>query len=137
MLTISFFPKFKMNKLLIILRKLKPETSWKYLLFILFIIIGCSYQVIQVTKVYFEFETTVDVSFNPRSEIAIPIVSFCKYTVKSFINDSSFVRLMSLPAKQIYNETFGFGHVFLQITFIGLTKDNKRIRFIYKERVAV
>ena len=45
------------------LKKLLLALSIKYLLFLIIIIIGCSYQIIQVTQIYFKFEMKVDVKF--------------------------------------------------------------------------
>ena len=56
-----------MNKLLTILRKFNSKISWGYLLFILFIIIGYSYHVIQVIQVYLQFETKIHVKYNDNS----------------------------------------------------------------------
>ena len=36
--------------------KVMPQLSKKYLIFIIIIIFGCSYQTIQVTKVFLDFE---------------------------------------------------------------------------------
>lgn len=61
-----------MAKFLTKLIKLTLKISLKYLIFI-FILIGCSYQVIQVIKVYLEFETKVDVSFDSKNQNVILI----------------------------------------------------------------
>ena len=75
--------KFKVN-----LRKLLPKLSIKYLLFIILIIIGCSYQIIQLAQVFWGFETKIEVKYNQNNEIAIPMVSFCKPTQIMFRNSS-------------------------------------------------
>ena len=67
-----------MEKLKLNLNKLNCKISWKYLLFILVIIIGYSYQVIQIIQIYLQFETKIDVKHDDQNEIAIPMLSLCK-----------------------------------------------------------
>ena len=45
--------------------------------------IGCLCHVIQVTEVYLTFQTKTDVSFDSRSQIVVPMVSFCTLRVDS------------------------------------------------------
>ena len=106
----------KMAELLTKLKKLKPKISWKYLLFILFIIIGCSYQVIHVSKMYFEFETIVDVKYE-KSEIVIPMISICEETIYLFRNSSEFKSIEGMSPAQVYNQTFNFNEMFIEIRF--------------------
>ena len=75
--------KFNVN-----LRKLLPKLSIKFLLFIIFIIIGCSYQIIQLTQVFLKFETKVDLKYEQNNEVVIPMVSFCKPIEFMFRNSS-------------------------------------------------
>ena len=96
------------------LKKLKWKLSWKYLLFILFIIIGCSYQVIQIVKVYLEFETKIDVKYDDQSEIAIlPKLSLCKETTFLMRNYSlrDYKKILGLSPAQLYNMTFSFKEI--------------------------
>ena len=99
-----------------ILTKLKHKLSIKFLLFIIIIIIGCSYQIIQLVQVYFEFETKINVKYNENNEIVIPMVSFCQKTDFMFRNSSQHINEMS-PA-QVYNQTLSFNEVFIEIEFI-------------------
>ena len=57
-------------------RNLKSKISIKYLIFILLISLGCLYQIVQVSLVFFEFETKIDVSIE-KDEMRILMVSFC------------------------------------------------------------
>ena len=75
--------KFNVN-----LRKLLPKLSIKYLIFIIFIIIGCSFQIIQLTQVFLKFETKVQLKYEQNNEIVISMVSFCKPTELMFRNSS-------------------------------------------------
>ena len=43
-------------------------------------ICSCSRQVIQVIKVYLEFETKIDGSFDSKNQSVILMVTFCKET---------------------------------------------------------
>ena len=106
-----------MAKFYVDLRRLILKLSIKYLLFIILIIIGCSYQVIQVTKVFLKFETKVDVKYEQNNEIVIPMVSFCKETSEMFRNSSKRSSQGLSPA-QLYNQTFSFDEVFISIEFI-------------------
>ena len=49
-----------------------------YLLFLVFCLIGCLYQVYQVTDVYLAYRTKVDVSFESKSQFKVPLTTFCK-----------------------------------------------------------
>ena len=106
-----------MAKLNVNLRILIPKLSIKYLLFIIIIIIGCSYQIIQLTQVFLKFETKVDVKYDQDNEIVIPIVSFCKRTFAVF-RDSSRNSSKGLSPAQFYNQTFSFAEVFIGLKFI-------------------
>ena len=92
-----------MAKLNANLRKFIPKLSIKYLIFIIFIMIGCSYQIIKVTQVFLKFETKVDVSYDQNNENVIPMVSFCKPTKFMLRNSESQIKQLS-PA-QLYNQT--------------------------------
>ena len=107
----------EMGKLKTILEKFILKISIKYLLFIFMIIIGCSYQVIHVSKVYFEFETKIDLKYNEKSEVVIPMVSFCMPTVYSFRNSSKSKSIKGMSPVQVYNQTYNFDEVFIQIKF--------------------
>ena len=78
--------------------------------------IGCVYQVIQVTVIYFKFETKIDVSFDLESPPVIPMVSFCKETINSLRNSSD--KIQDLSPAQIDNKTFSFAQVFIYVKFM-------------------
>ena len=59
------------------LAKLKFKISIKYLIFFLIVLIGCFYQVFQVTTVYLEYETKIDVSFDSENQMVIPRIAIC------------------------------------------------------------
>ena len=103
--------KFNVN-----FKKFILKLSIKYLLFIILIIIGCSYQIITLTQVFLEFETKVDAKYEQNDEIVIPMVSFCKKTSTMFRNSSQ--QINGLSPAQVYNMTIGFGDVFLSSKFI-------------------
>ena len=96
--------------------KLKRKLSIKYLIFIIIIISECSYQIIQLMQVYFEFETKINVKYNENNEIVIPMVSFCQNIDFMFRNSSKDINGLS-PA-QVYNQTFSFNELFIGIDFI-------------------
>ena len=104
-----------MSKFNVNLRKFIPKLSIKHLLFVILIIIGCSYQIIQVTQVFLKFETKIDVKYDENNENAIPMVSFCKPT-KFMFRNSSQVKQFSLA--QLYNQTYSFGEMFVGIEYI-------------------
>ena len=96
-------------------KKLIPELSIKYLIFIILIIIGCSYQVIKVTQVFLKFETKVDVKYEQNNEIVIPMVSFCKkqnLCLEIHHNKSTDCHLHK------FIMTIGFTNVFFSLNFI-------------------
>ena len=95
-----------------------PKLSIKYLLFILLIIVGCSYQIIKLTQVFLAFETKVNVKYEQNNKIVIPMVSFCKITQYMFRNSSQNNSSKGLSAAQLYNQTFDFSEVFIGIQFI-------------------
>ena len=70
---------------------------------------GCLYQAIQVSLVYFKFEAKVDVLIDPETPPVIPMVSICKGTINSLRNSSD--KIQDLSAAQIYNKTFSFDHI--------------------------
>ena len=99
------------------IKKLIPKLSIKYLMFIVIIIIGCSYQINQLTQVFLEFETKVDVKYDQNNEIVIPMVSFCKPTEFMFRNSSQNNLSKGLSPAQLYDQTFSFAEVFIVIEF--------------------
>ena len=82
------------------------------------IIIGCSYQIIKLTQVFLKLKTKVDVKYEQNNEIAIPMVSFCKYTKDMFRNTLQIHSSKGLSPLQLYNHTFSFAEVFSVIEFI-------------------
>lgn len=131
-----------MFKFIRILRNLIPKLSYKYLLFIIIVVAGCSYQVVQVIQVFMKFETKIDVSYDQNNEISIPMVSFCKSTEKMFGNSSQEIKGLS-PA-QLYNHTYKFNEVFIGTKFItsngkydeitSFNEENQNIGKIYYEK---
>ena len=107
----------EMGKFKTILEKFIPKLSIKYLLFIFIIVIGCSYQIIHVSKVYFEFETKINVKYIQISEIVIPMVSICKKTANTFRDSSKLKSIEGMSSVQVYNETLNFDEVFIKIEF--------------------
>lgn len=59
-----------------------------YLIFIVLCFVGCLYHVIKVTEVYLAFHTKIDVSFDSKSQIVVPLVTFCKRSFALMINQS-------------------------------------------------
>ena len=106
---------FKMKKLFQKLKNIK--VSKRYLVFITFCFIGCLYQVIQVSDVYFKYQTKIDVKIDTSSQIVVPMVSFCKKTFKSqkkpFKSD--------LTPANIYNKTYGLSEVFFHCSMLNKT----------------
>ena len=102
------------------MKKLKSKISWKYLLFLLFVIIGCSYQVIQIIDVYLQFETKIDVKYHDDvNEIAIPKLSLCKDTRLLMRNFSStdYENIVGLSAAQLYDMTFSFKEIIMDFIY--------------------
>ena len=62
------------------MEKFDSKSLIKYLMFIIIITIGCSYQIIQVTQIYFKFETKVDVKYEQNNGIVVLMVSICEET---------------------------------------------------------
>ena len=104
-----------MIQLIIGLRALISKISITYLIFILFTLIGCLYQVTQVIKVNLKFETKVDVSFYYTSEYAVPVISFCNSADALRKNISS--KTDGMSPEQIYNNTYDFGDVILEVRY--------------------
>ena len=111
--------------------KLIPKLSIKYLMFIVIIIIGCSYQITQLTQVFLKFETKVDMKYEQNNEIIIPMVSFCKPTKYMFRNSSQ--QINGLTPAQVYNHTFSFAEVFIGIKFVPSNNKEKTVNFTDKE----
>ena len=63
------------------------------------------------------FETKVDIKYEQKNEIVIPMVSFCKPIWIMHRNLSQ--KIKGLSPAQVYNQTFGFAEVFIGIYFIG------------------
>ena len=126
-------------------KKLLPKLSIKYLLFLILIIIGCSYQIIQLTQVFWEFETKIEVKYNQNNEIAIPMVSFCKPTEFMFKNSSKNNSSKGLSPAQLYNQTFSFAEVFIGIQFkdsnnkigvINFTEEQNNSEIYYEKTIS-
>lgn len=79
-----------MGKFIEKFKNFKPKISITYLIFTIIIFFGCLYQITQVIDVYFQFETKVDVSFDSKSQIVIPMLSFCRNTISSHRDLSDF-----------------------------------------------
>ena len=71
-------------------------------------LLGCLYQVIQVSKVYFKYATKVNIKIDTSSQIVVPLVSFCKKTNSSYKTTK---RGRLTPAK-IYKNTHDISEVF-------------------------
>ena len=104
-----------------------------YLIFIALCFVGCLYHVIKVTEVYLAFQTKIDISFDTRSQIVVPLVSFCKPKFALMINEShrDIFDSMETPLTPaaIYNSTFGIEDVFLLCVYVdenGLNKFSKQ-----------
>lgn len=69
-----------------------------------------------MAQVFLKFETKIDTSYDHSSEIVIPMVSFCKQTEFMFRNSSQ--KIEGLTPAQLYNRTFSFAEVFVNVTFI-------------------
>lgn len=117
------------NMLKRILTKIKLNISIKYLLFISFVFIGCSYQIAKVFQGYLDFQTKIGVSFDSKSQIVIPMISFCKNLNLSYRH--LFQQTNGLSAGEINNKTFDFDETFMWIEF--LNKENQWKRFNYTE----
>ena len=127
-----FISNLEMEKFDTNSKKLIPKLSIKYLIFIIIIIIGCSYQISQLTQVFLKFETKVDVKNNQNNEIVIPMVSFCKPTKYLLRNSSQ--QINGLTPAQLYNQTFSFTEVFIHIEFILSNDKYEIINFIDEEQ---
>ena len=53
--------------------------------------------------------------YNQNNEIVIPIISFCKPTLKMLRNSSQ--RIQGLSPAQLYNETFSFSDISIRMWF--------------------
>ena len=106
-----------MAEFLIKLRNFKCKISIPYLIFLLFVISGCSYHIIQLMQLYLKFETKVGVSYHYKNEFAVPIISLCweaKYLLKNYSETTS-TEGMSLD--HIYNKTKDFGDVIINMGY--------------------
>ena len=110
----------KMNKFQFNLKLIKTKIS--YLIFITLCFVGCLYHVIKVTEVYLSFQTKIDVSFDTKSQIVVPLVSFCKPKFALMVNESRRNYFTSfntpLTPAAIYNSTFDVEDVFLFCTYV-------------------
>ena len=71
-------------------------------------LLGCSYQIIQISHVYFKYPTKIDVKIDTSSQIVVPLVSFCKTTNRSLkipIEDN-------LTPANIYKNTYNLSEIF-------------------------
>ena len=94
-----------------LLEKVKHcKVSIPYIIFISACFFGCLYHVSQVIQVYFTFQTKVDVSFDSKSQIAVPTISFCKATNYLLKSNSS---LNDLSPLSIYNGTYDVEDIFI------------------------
>lgn len=99
-------------------KKLKNlKVSKCYLAFITCCFIGCLYQVIQVSNVYFKYQTRIGVEIDTSSQIIVPMVSFCKKTFKS---QKKPLKSDLTPAK-IYNKTYSLSEVFFHCSMLNKT----------------
>ena len=87
------------------------KISVPYLVFISICFIGCAYHVYEVTRVFFAFQTKIDVSFEYPKEIMVPMASFCSLTYSSLKNQNSMIPFFSTPSI-IDNLTFDVSDVF-------------------------
>lgn len=94
----------------------KFKLSFKYLLFILFVFFGCLYQIIQITEVFLKFDTKIDVSFETKDQIDLK-VRICKHTNALFRN-SSIKSAEGMSPAQIYNNTFGFDQILINVGYL-------------------
>ena len=103
------------------LREFKQKISIKYLMFIFLISIGCLYHVVQVTLVFLEFETKIDVSID-KTELGIPMVSFCSDASRAFRNGEK--QTFGLTPAQVYNQTFDFGETVIYMDYYLMDDEN-------------
>ena len=96
------------------IKSLEPKISVKYLFFILIISVGCLYQVIQVTIVFLEFETKIDISID-KNDLTIPMVSFC--TGSSVLFKTNKNHIYGLTPAQLNKDTFNFGDIFVYMYY--------------------
>ena len=93
------------------LKLFNVKLSIPYLIFITISLIGCFYHVIQISYVYFKFQTKIDVSFDGDSQIVVPKVSICrrrKVSSRTSTNDRQ-----NLSPSFIYNMTYDIEEIFM------------------------
>ena len=82
-----------------------------YLLFIIFCLTGCLYQVYQVAEVYLAYRTKVDILLESNNQFKVPLVTFCKSRLSLIKNELLRKFLIesevSLTPESIDNSTFG------------------------------
>ena len=88
------------------------KISISYLIFICFCFAGCLYHIIEVTRVFLQFQTKIDVSLDNNDLFLPPIISFCAQTFYSTKNPSENTYNQSTPSA-IYNRTYDVSDVFL------------------------
>lgn len=88
--------------------------SFTYLVFILVCFFGCLYHVTQITQVYLTFQTKVDISFDEKSQIVVPMVSFCKNRLFLYEHNENFLKdIQHLFPSSIHNKTLQISKLFL------------------------
>ena len=102
------------NNILKKFKSLKPKISLKYLFFISIISVGCLYQVIQVTLVFLEFETKIDISID-KNDLTIPMVSFCTESFVLFKTKMN--HFYGLTPAQLNKDTSNFGDIFVYMYY--------------------
>ena len=90
------------------IKHLVHKISLTYLIFMTLCLLGCLYQVIQISQVYLKYATKVNVKIDTSSQIVVPLVSFCKTTNTSYKTTK---RGRLTPAK-IYKNTYDISEVF-------------------------
>ena len=90
------------------IKHLVHKISLPYLIFMTLCLLGCLFQVIQISKVYFKYATKINIKIDTSSQIVVPLVSFCKTTNTSYKTTK---RGRLTPAK-IYKNTYDISEVF-------------------------
>ena len=108
---------------------IKSKLSLKYLLFILFVLFGCLYQVVQITEVFLKFETKIDVSFEMKDQIDLK-VRICKPTNGLFKN-SKIKSAEGMSPANIYNSTFDFDQIFIHVGYLSEDHNYKSVKPIH------
>ena len=81
----------------------------KYLIFMIFCIVGCIYHVFQISKVYFSYSTNVNVYVDFKGQIKVPMLSLCRWTnislKRPFVNET-------MTPRKLYERTYDFSDIF-------------------------